>query len=841
MGPSGGVLSLQAQTIALAGAWQLARWSGAPITGPIQNLDLKWVPAAVPGAVHYDLVSAGRLENPLSSRQAAADAAWVADSDWLYWRTFVLEEAPAPEHHPLLWFESIDTYADVWLNGVCVGTSNNMLRPCRLYVAPDRLHAGENTLLVHVKAHRRMLAHAVPDSERIATGSGSTAHRDRSLIRRYQRSYNTSLLNLGVNVLGIGIPGSVGLTLYPEAHISDLCLVTDVLCAQQAEVRLLAQVYGAAEGEDVEFALYPEGAAEPVARVVAAVAAGEAVCPLVVPTPRPWWPAGYGQPHLYRLEARLLRHGALLHSLTRRVGIKTVSLVRALPNGRETFQLQVNGRDVYVRGGNMMPIDAIRGLATPQAYERMLQLALNANMNLIRLWGGGVPEDEAFLARCDELGIMIWQDFFYHSSTYPDYDAAFMASAEAEASDLVAKMRSHACLVAFCGGNEQQQGWDEWHWQQELDRFYGERLFTEMLPRVCAERAPEIPYVPNSPHGGLGGQSPATGDTHTWGNYYNATKDPLFVTETCWTEDSYSRPETLREAMGLDVDDLSEHGWPRRWRERTGLRLCRFPYTHYADISSLRAYLRALEIEQLEADFQALAYLRTRSPSCNGLVYWPLNKGGPLFGFGCIDYGGRPLMAYHAAQRLFADIALHLYRDGADIRVVAANAAEAWSGRLHLWHVDLNGRERGRWELPVTIASGNSIRLFDLNGLYDKVLDRRSEWLYAEFRARGMAVAWAQLLFCPLAELHTAPGVLEMTAHRVTHDRWRLELSTTSPSPLLELEANGRVMYSDNYFGLIPGIYKPVWVTLLEAPPAGGLTVTAGAWNRSAEVKVSLA
>jgi beta-mannosidase len=231
------------------------------------------------------------------------------------------------------------------------------------------------------------------------------------------------------------------------------------------------------------------------------------------------------------------------------------------------------------------------------------------------------------------------------------------------------------------------------------------------LPSCCRACAlsgrPRSPYVPNSPHGGLGGQSPTTGDTHTWGNYYNATKDPLFVTETCWIYDSYSRPETLRETMGLHVNELAARGWPRRWRELTGLGLfTKFPFTHYDEITSLRAYLRSLEVEQLEADYQALVYLRTRSPSCNGLVYWPLNKGGPLFGFGCIDYAGRPLMAYYAVQRVFADVVLHLYRDGADVRVGRGQCRRA-SGRDTARHVHANGRISGRWELPTTIASGN--------------------------------------------------------------------------------------------------------------------------------------
>jgi beta-mannosidase len=829
------------QTLILDGDWQLAQCHPASGGAP-QTKGLDWLPAAVPGAVHYDLVRAKKLENPLSSRQAAASADWVSHSDWLYRRAFVLIEALAPVTRAVLRFDSIDTFADIWLNGVHIGSSGNAFRPCHLDVDPALLRQGENTLLVHVKGHDRMLADVIPDAGRIAVGSHSTAHRDRSLIRRYQRSYNTSLLNLGENVIGIGIPGGVRLCLYPEVYLRELCLVTDAVIDGVGLVCVVAEVEGDTDGLGVEVAVYEEGVDAPVAATTAPVVGARLEVRLEVPEARLWWPHGHGEPHLYRLTARLLHQGSEVHAIQRRVGIKTVELEQTLPNGRPTFQLRVNECEVYVRGGNLIPIDAIGGIATPDAYERMLQLTLNANMNLIRLWGGGMPEDEGFLDRCDELGIMIWQDFLYHSCTYPDYDAGFMAEAEAEAVDLIRKMRPHACLAILCGGNEQQQGWDEWNWKEDVDRFYGERLINDLLPQVCAAYAPEIPYIPNSPHGGIGGQSPVVGDTHTWGNYYNATKDPLFVTETCWIYDSYSRPETLREAMGLEVDALAYHGWHRRWRELTGLGLfTKFPFTHYYDIASLRGYLRALEIEQLEADHQALAFLRLRSPSCNGIVYWPLNKGGPLFGFGCIDYGGRPLMSYYAVQRLFADVALHLYRDAADVRVVGANATdEPVAGVLRLWHLNAAGRSRGYWELPTTIAPGNSLRLFDIDGFYDEVIDRTREWVYAEFLVQGCALTSAQLLFCPLAELQLEPGEMRVAVEQLGPGRWRLDLEMSAPTPLVEIEADRRVMYSDDYFALIPGIGKRVIVTSLEAEPPAEIRLAITPFGGAAGTTITL-
>lgn len=163
---------------------------------------------------------------------------------------------------------------------------------------------------------------------------------------------------------------------------------------------------------------------------------------------------------------------------------------------------------------------------------------------------------------------------------------------------------------------------------------------------------------------------------HCWGNFYTSTTDPQFVTETCWTTESYSRPETLAQTMGLDMEALSQKGWHEEWTRLTTLPvLTRFHYSKYFDTGSLRNYLRSLEIEQMLADYHALSMLRLRSSSCNGILYWSLSKGGPLFGFGCVDYNGYPMMPYYTVKRIFADLLIGIYRDIDDIRVVASNVA----------------------------------------------------------------------------------------------------------------------------------------------------------------------
>ena len=831
--------------ISLDGTWRLAKHEAAMAAGEAPSTEgLEWIEGTVPGAVPTDLVAAGRLANPLASASAAREADWVARSDWLYSTEFDAdpEIVAAPTRYLLL--DGVDTYSDVWLNGVHVGTTANMFRSYRLDVGHVPLRPAANSLLILVKSHYPQIAARVEAASRLRTVSHPNSFRARSLIRRYQRSFDGSLLGIGAEVISIGVYGSVSLLACADARVDDLSFAVESASEDLARATVGVRL-GFAEGAErpvrVEARLLEDRASEPAWSASVEAAGQDVALALEISNPRLWWPRGAGAASLYTLEVAVYRGDERLDLVSRRVGIKQARIVRREATGRETFYFEINGRKVYVRGGNMIPIDALRARVTPSEYDSLLRLVEHANMNLIRLWGGGVPEHEHFLDECDSRGIMVWQDFFYHSGTYPDYDPEFMAEAEREAEDVIRRMRRHACLTLFCGGNEQLQGWDEWNWRATLDRHYGEKLFTELLPAVCAREAPEVPYITNSPHGGKQCQSPTSGDTHTWFDFYNATKDPLFVTETCWGAESYGRPETLREVMGLDVDALAGPDWPRRWRELTDLPLrTKFPHSQYQDPTSLRRYLRSLEIEQLEAETNALDMLRLRSSSCNGIVYWPINKGGPAFIFGCVDYAGRPLMAYYGLRRVFADVRLGLYRDVDDVRVVGSNlTGEAVTGELRIEHLTSGGERLGVGDVPVVLPPGNSVRLHDLPGFMDGVRDRTSELVRATLATRAAGDREETLFFCPLVDFDETPGRLAVRAARVGERQWRLDLSADRVARLVEVESSARLLLEDDYFTLAPGAPRSVLVEALESADEP-IAVTVSAWDGRVSADVTL-
>jgi beta-mannosidase len=455
---------------------------------------------------------------------------------------------------------------------------------------------------------------------------------------------------------------------------------------------------------------------------------------------------------------------------------------------------------------------------------------LNQGANFIRMWGGGIVEKDSFYTHCDEKGILIWHDMFIHSNTYPDYDEAWLENFRSECENVIRNVRVHPCLCAVCGGNEIIEGWNEYGWQQSLPYFIGERLFKSDIPPIAKSLCPDLPYIENSPHGGKWANSPVEGDCHNWGNFFNSTKDPIFVTETCWTQESYSRPQTLKKYMALDVKDFSSGAWGKKWKEITNLDLfCRMHYSSWYEVETLERYLHSLEIEQMRADYFALNQYRFHSPGNSGVVYWSMNKGGPLFQFGCVDYGGYPLMSYYTVKRIFAPIAVEAYRDVADIAVMLSNQeANDENLIIETYRICADGKILNQWETACNIKAGELKRIFRFENLYTKVNDRRREAVYVcvynnDDTNTKKIIADDLLFFCPFSEFELQEAKLDIQTKKISDTTWSITVSTDKPVRFLELEASHKAMFTDDYFPLIPAHPKTVTLTLLEkadTPPS---------------------
>lgn len=780
----------------------------------------EWIPAQVPGAIQYDLMRAGSLENPFGGTSQAKDAAWVARGDWAFRTTFMAGEAMPGLTRELVFF-GIDTFSDIWLNGSLLGTTANAYRTYR-FAADSHLINGSNELLIHVKGHHRMIQPLVTEArEKLDHADGVEGLLGKSLIRRYQRNFftNSSLLNLGTGILGIGIYKDVALVTRSQLTIVDARPIVAERQEGTATVVVAVSVAGGdIDGAEVRVTLQESDGSAAVTGL-ATLKNGTVEVTLEVDSPRYWYPRGYGEAFLYNLTAEVLVDEEVVDSKASKVGLRTVSVLERLPDGRPTYQIVVNDVPIYVRGTNFIPLDYIKVHAPWESYERMFQLVIHGNNNMIRMWGGGAVELDRFYDECDRLGIMLWQDFYLHSNTYPDYNTTWVEEFRHESIEFLGRIRNHASLTIICGGNEQREGWDEYGWRDRIDRFYGEKLITEVLPPIAADLCPELPYIDNSPHGSMWVQSPVDGESHIWGNYFNSTKDPQFVTESCWTQESYSRPETLKETMGLDVDSMRGKNWTSKWTELTSLPiLIRFPFTGYHNAGGLREYLRGLEFEQGLADYFAFHMLRLRGSSCHGLLYWSLNKGGPLFQFGSIDYGGRPLISHYIMRRLYTDIAVGIYRDIDDVRVTVSNASAAASQILvRITHTSTNGEIKDVWSVDTNVEANSLSRIITLENLFLKVRDRRREVVMAEVLVDGEVVSNDLLIFAPFGEISSPDPEFKTSVTR-SGETWLLNIESPHVAKMVELHCSDHLLFSENYFPMLAN--NRVQIAIEELPGA---------------------
>jgi len=811
--------------------WELSRCDS--------DNDGEWFAASVPGAVHYDLMAAGRLENPYSSSKAAFASHWVADSDWLYKTEFEtpLEIFSAGDsvanQFVFLRFEGIDTYSEIWLNGTTAGITANAYRVYDFFIDPSIFKQNEkNILTVKIKSHRKMISSKIDEAQKhLNNGRDVEGLLGKSLIRRYQRSFfaGSSLLNLGTGVLGMGIVRGVSLIMYPGSYITDCCLKTlsvkdSALCKILLTIKTNGQNTAAVisvtspDKKEVfsrELTVTPaDFPAAPPADFPAA--SDEIEIPLEIKEPLLWYPRFYGEQNLYNLNVKIFQDGKLTDEINQKAGIKTCELVTKDERNRNTFYFKINGQKVFIHGQNHIPLDYIKSCRSKEEYERLFEMLDNQYVNMIRVWGGGVVEDDYFYEECDRRGIMLFQDFYLHSNQYPDYDDEWTQGFLSESEELLNKLRVHPCLCVICGGNETQEGWDCWGWKQSSDRFYGERLI-EDLRRISLRMCLELPYIENSPHGGKNCQSPIEGESHIWGNFYNSSKDPLFVTETCWTQESYSRPQTLKKYMGLDVDEYSGKNWAAKWSETTSLGLLnRYPYSDWFESSSLRAYLYSLEIEQMRADYHALNMFRFSSPNNNGVMYWSFNKGGPLFQFGCVDYGGYPMMSYYAVKRAFAPLAVCARRDNCDIPVMISNHDPVKRNvNVEVYHLRNDGKVLNQWLKDICCETGKPLEVFRFKDLYNEVQNRSEEIVYVCASVNGVFTADDMLFFCAYAEFSQIYNPLTVKIDK-KGVKWRIHIETAVPVRMVQLEGNQKFLFSDNYFPMIPQKSKIIEAGLLE-------------------------
>jgi beta-mannosidase len=788
----------------LCGTWQF-RQSGSK----------EWLPATVPGGVHTDLLSLGRIPDPFVADNEKK-VQWVAESDWEYRRTFNMEAALAEEEHQTLVCDGLDTLAEVFLNGKPLGKTDNMFRRWAWEVN-HQLKAGENELRILFRAPLSFIK--VRQAARPLIGGGDILGGPYMRKAPYQWGWDW-----GPKLPPIGIWKDIRLEGYSRAALEDVHIRQSHVGGKvtvSAEVKV--KEWNHTDLRVTFKVTSPDGQAQTIQAGPNQVSAGSLICNLQseIINPQVWWPNGFGKQPLYQVEVSLESGKTALDQRSYQVGLRTVELRREPDQWGESFTFVVNGVPIFVKGADWIPADAFPTRISDTYMERLIADAAAAHMNMLRVWGGGFYEEERFFDLCDRYGILIWQDFIFACGIYPE-DDAFAENVRVEALENVRRLRHRASLALWCGNNEMEQGWVDWKWNnpnepavQSLKAGY-DRIFHHLLPDVVAAEDPERPYWPSSASSGIPFSDPngqQRGDTHYWDVWHGRKPFTAY------------REQFPRFMSEFGFQALPPYQTVQMYAEPKDQNMTSYVMEHHQRSGSGNGLMvsQMTDTFRMPKDFESLVYLsmvlqaegirygvehwRRHRERVSGTLIWQLNDCWPVASWSSIDYFGRWKALHYAARKFYAPILLSVEDKAAQMNLYVTNdTTRTWTGEVR-WSLETLAGERLDQDVENVSApalAATSIRSLDFSG---KVGDEnRRQVVFVAELWKGRKLQARQLAtFAPNKHLELAAPQIETKAS-IAGGQLTVQLTASCLARFVALELEGvDVVFSDNYFDLPAG------------------------------------
>jgi beta-mannosidase len=809
----------------LTGAWQF-RQANTPRQG-----EDEWLPATVPGGAHTDLLALGRIPDPFVGDNERR-VQWVAEADWEYCYQFAVTPELLQQAHIWLVCDGLDTLATVSLNGHELGRTANMFRQYHWEVKPW-LKAEGNELRIELASvvryvTQKQAGRSLPGVSQAIPGGPH--------VRKAPCQFGW---DWGPQLPPAGIWKDIRLEAFDAVRLADVHL-RQVHANGEVEVEIEAEIerfepaveplalavtITAPDGSTIERTI--EGAFEvsKTARVS-----------IPIPDPQLWWPNGWGDQPLYdvevegkgkaKAEAEAGRSTLTSTSAFYRIGLRTIELRQEPDEWGCSFTFVVNGQPLFVKGSNWIPADSFPTRISDEYLEGLIRSAAETHQNMLRVWGGGLYEDERFYDLCDRYGILVWQEFVFSCSIYPLDEPDFVENVHAEVVENIRRLRHRASLALWCGNNEMEWGWVDWHWNrpelQELKAAY-DRFFHHTLPEWCVAEDPDHAYWPSSPSSGIPFEDPngqRQGDAHYWDVWHGRKPftayrsqyprfmsefgfqalPPLdtiltFAAEPDWNMTSYIMEQHQKNASGnaLMVSQM--------------LDTFRLPQ----DFESLVYLSMVLQAEGIRYGVEHWRRHTQRVKDTRrvaGTLYWQLNDCWPVASWSSLDYFGRWKALHYAARRFYAPLLLSI-EDAAPRQSIylSSDLLEEWQGsvRWALTTLDGNVLSSGEQAAQAEPSGVTAVETLDFSGFLDD--DSRRELVFvAELWQKDRRLATQTAFFVPTKHLSLADPQIKADV-MLEEGLLVIELSARSLARLVECSLTGApttggMVFSDNYFDL---------------------------------------
>jgi beta-mannosidase len=699
----------------------------------------RWHDASVPGTVQTDLMAAKLLPDPFY-RDNEARVQWVGLADWQYETRFTVDKATLARDHVELVFDGLDTFADVYLNGHKLAAADNMFRRWRVPVK-TALHEGSNTLEVRLYSPiKRLLPwllkqpYALPGEFDSAFGDEPKGKQTANYVRKAAYQYGW---DWGPRIVTEGIWQPVHLDSWNSLRVDGFHVQQNYVSAEAAQVAAQFEVLADA-GKTVHASVDAIG---PDGQIVAHVEQDVAVdtgsntisLPLRIAKPRRWYPAGYGAQDMYTFKASLRDGNTELYSVQRATGLRTIELRREKDAWGKSFAFVINGIPVFAKGADMIPFDSFPTRASQAQMERVLQSAHDANMNAVRIWGGGYYMPDAFYEMTDRLGLMVWQDFMFGGAIPPN-DTAFVENTRQEAVEQVKRLRDHPSIVLWCGNNEVQTGWDSWTDRVALKKQISgdEReklvigmvnLFSNTLRNVVTQYDPAVPYWASSPSTDYEGPANVLddGDYHYW-NVWSGDAKPVteYLNVTPRFQSEYglqSFPEMRTIRAFTEASDLQPESPVMRAHQKFdsgngNKRLLLYITRSYGEPKDFASFVYLSQVMQAQGIQLAAEHLRASRPQAMGSMYWQLNDVWPGASWASIDYFGRWKALQFHARRFYAPLLIAALRNNGTTTVsLVSDQTSPASLRWRMRTMDASGKVLGQHEEAANLPALSSTKV----------------------------------------------------------------------------------------------------------------------------------
>ncbi len=799
-------------------------WQVRQMTQAAQDAENGWMPATVPGDVHLDLIANKKIPDPFY-RDNEARLQWIQDAAWEYRLSFEVTPALLAHANLDLVFDGLDAASQVYVNGAQVLNADNMFRIWRVPVK-DHLHAGKNLLRV-VFPSPIQAAQAVAEKDPWQPRTKTAA---KTYIRKAAYEYGW---DWGPRFVTSGIWRPVRLEAWDKARIADFAIHQRDVNREVAHLDAEVDVDASSAGP-VSVAVQYGNSGKPVtltSKVMVHSGHNIVDLPIEIREPKLWYPAGYGDQPLYNFTAQLSTAAGLSDERSTKAGLRSVELRRQLDKWGRSFEFVINGIPVFAKGADVIPFDSFPNRVTEANYRRILQSARDANMNMIRHWGGGYYETDEFYQICDELGIMVWQDFMFGNDWQPG-TYAFKQNIEAEAEDQVRRLRNHPSIVLWCGNNETEVAlnWGDraglpldvkfQMWQDYLTEFSG------ILNRVVERLDPQIPYWPSSPSSDYEPTSASfvSGDMHDWSVWHGRVPFTeyenhhwRFVSE--YGFQSFPEMRTIQSfTLPEDRTSIFTPVMLAHQKNNEGNSIIRdYIAKDYPQPKDFASFLYVSQVLQAEGIKIGAEHFRRSRPETMGSLFWQLNDCWPVASWSSIDYYGRWKALQYYARRFYAPILVSPHVEEGSLRVyIVSDKLEAQPATLVVRMMDFDGKVLLEEKHDVSIAPATSkvyldwplVKLADSGGA-----DTSRVFVVAEL-VQGKDTLSRNLVYvAPVKEVHLKPAHLAL---ETTGENGSYHVRVSSPvlarSVYLSF-GDLDMQVSDNYFDLLPGETRDITVT----------------------------